>query len=154
MSEKPAGPGILVAIILVAAGTALGAVARGTVGAFLGQPHSVAGYTTIFTVNIVGAFVLGLITELTLGPRSWQPAARLALGTGFCGGFTTYSTFAVDVAIVQTEGPAIDVALYLAGMLVVGVPAALSGIAFGEFLRLRSVRKASGESAARKAVRG
>lgn len=136
----PALPGLGLALVLVALGTALGALARGIVGAFLGQPFSVAGYTTILAVNLVGAFVLGIITELVGGRRGLAPHAKLALGTGFCGGFTTYSTFAMDVALVQVDGPPLNVLLYLVATMLVGVPAALSGIAVGAFLGERSAR--------------
>ncbi|MEN5075351.1 CrcB family protein [Isoptericola cucumis] len=82
-------------------------------------------------VNIVGAFLLGYLYEAVtrrlpgdpLGPR-----LRLLLGTGFCGGFTTYSTLAVDTALLL-DGARVDLALaYVLATVVIGAVATFSGI--------------------------
>ena len=49
-------------------------------------------YATL-AVNLIGSFLLAAIMYLATAAAALSPAARLVLGTGFCGGFTTYSTF-------------------------------------------------------------
>lgn len=134
-TARAAAPGVWVAVALVAAGTVVGAAVRAGLGPIFGQPHTVGGLSTILAVNLAGALILGIITELCVGGRRWQPLVKLAAGTGFCGGFTTYSTFAVDVALVQSHGPGQVVLLYLAATLFFGPPAALCGISLGAWLR-------------------
>lgn len=144
-SARPATPATWMAVALVAAGTVVGAAARAALGPIFGQPHTVGGMSTILAVNLAGALILGIITELSVGGRRWQPITKLAAGTGFCGGFTTYSTFAVDVALVGSHGPAEVVGLYLAATLFFGPPAALCGIALGAWLRPKFLGRAKTE---------
>lgn len=90
--------------------------------------------TTILLVNIVGAFLLGLLLESLLRAGHDDGARRtlrLMLGTGFLGGFTTYSTFAVDSVLLLGSpgaGPGMGVVLMLATVLV-GAAASWAGIA-------------------------
>ncbi len=86
------------------------------------------------TVNLTGAFVLGLLLGALAarGPEtSSRRAVRLALGTGVLGGYTTYSTFAVETdRLVRDGSPALALA-YVGLSLVVGVVAALVGLRLG-----------------------
>jgi fluoride exporter len=74
--------------LLVALGAALGAPLRFLVGSRLDGPGFPTG---TLAVNVAGSFLLGLFSALALGGH-----AMALLGTGFCGGFTTYSSFAVQ----------------------------------------------------------
>ncbi len=73
--------------LLVALGAALGAPARFLIAQRLDRPGFAWG---TLAVNVAGSFLLGWFSALTLGSH-----AMALLGTGFCGGFTTYSAFAV-----------------------------------------------------------
>jgi CrcB protein len=55
-------------------------------------------------VNVVGSFVLAAIMHLGLRTQLIGPDARLVLGTGFCGGFTTYSTFNYETMKAIQDG--------------------------------------------------
>ena len=83
-------------LLAVFAGGAVGAVARALVGELL--PHDPGSWPwATFGVNVAGAFILGwLITRLQerVPPSAYR---RPLLGTGFCGAFTTFSTFQVEL---------------------------------------------------------
>ncbi|WP_322789899.1 fluoride efflux transporter FluC [Agromyces hippuratus] len=88
----------------------------------------------IALVNIVGAFVLGCLYSL-LAHRSPADASavriRLLLGTGFCGGFTTYSALANDTVVLAVNGGLGAATLYAFGTLLVGGLATWAGIVAG-----------------------
>lgn len=73
--------------LLVALGAAIGAPLRFVVGHFLDRDHP----NGTLLVNVAGSFVLGLLSSLALSGD-----AMALLGVGFCGGLTTYSSFAVQ----------------------------------------------------------
>ncbi|KOS54343.1 fluoride efflux transporter FluC [Rhodococcus rhodochrous] len=111
---------------VVAAGGAMGAVARYALAV------QFPGIWTIAAVNVAGSLLLGLVAAL-LGPdRLW----RLFLGVGVLGGYTTFSTFAVD-AVHHPATAAVYVTVTLAGALT----AARLGMAAGEAWRHRSATR-------------
>lgn len=76
-----------------------------------------------FCINVAGAFVIGLVAAL--GTRnSWNPRLILFLKVGLCGGFTTFSSFALETDQMIAKGQTVTAALYVilslcAGMLAV-----------------------------------
>lgn len=117
-------------VALVAAGGAVGSAARYGVGTALGggAPWPVA--TAL--VNVVGAFLLGVLLEALVrrGPESVTTRrVRLTLGTGLLGGFTTYSALALEVDRLLGAGQASVATLYGLGSVALGVSACLAGVA-------------------------
>lgn len=87
------------AVGLVACGGAAGAIARWLTTEALPDDSTSAGWA-VFIVNVVGALILGALLEaLTRAGEDVgvRQRLRLAVGTGFCGAFTTYSSFVSDV---------------------------------------------------------
>ncbi|MEW1834657.1 fluoride efflux transporter CrcB [Microbacterium sp. NPDC079995] len=84
-------------------------------------------------INVAGSLVLGFVTELALAGVV-DDAWRLVIGTGLCGGFTTFSTASFEtVRLVQERRYALGAANAI-GMLVAAVAAGLLGIALGRLL--------------------
>ncbi len=83
-----------------------------------------------FVVNVTGSLVLGLLTGLGLS-HALAETPRAVLGTGFCGAYTTFSTFTLETVRLIEEG-AVAVAFRNAfGTLVVCAGAAAAGVALG-----------------------
>lgn len=100
----------------------LGAVLRYLVGLLPLREHAGFPVKTL-AVNVIGAFVIGLIVALAAKHPNLNPRLILFLKTGICGGFTTFSTFALETAdLLQTNSP-IQAALYVALSLVLGIAA-------------------------------
>lgn len=116
-------------MVLVWLGGTLGTGSRFLVGAAVPRVADVPVATV--GINVLGAFLLGLLlTQLArsapdLGRRPW---ARLLLGTGFLGGFTTYSALAVDAAVLGQAGRVGMAAAYAIGTLVLGAAASFAGM--------------------------
>lgn len=130
-------------VACVAAGGVLGAAARVGVLHALPRPDELPLATV--AVNLVGAFVLGVLLEALArrGPDTGtRRVVRLAAGTGFVGAFTTYSSFAVDIDTLTHDGRAGWALAYLAVSLLGGLVATTAGIAAAA----RAVR-AAGEPA-------
>jgi CrcB protein len=107
-------------VLLVGLGGTAGALARHLVGERIER-----GTRDTLLVNVVGSFLLGLLTALAA-----PEPAMLALGTGFCGAFTTFSTFAFETTRRLEEGQLRRAALD-AGLNLVG---ALAAVALGAFV--------------------
>lgn len=117
------------ALACVFAGGAVGTAARETIG--LAWPTIGVPYAT-GAINVLGALVLGLLTGMLTGRvRHRHRGLRLLLGTGFCGGFTTYSTLAEQSADLAGHGLWGSGVLYALGTLLIGAVAAWAGIAAG-----------------------
>lgn len=114
---------------MVALGGAIGTGAREVIS--LAVPPIGGVPVAILGINVVGAFLLGLLLESLLrrGPDiGLRRDLRLFLGTGVLGGFTTYSALAADSSVLLIEGSALVGVLYAVGSVVLGVLASWSGI--------------------------
>ncbi|MEU8619401.1 fluoride efflux transporter CrcB [Streptomyces sp. NPDC048623] len=113
---------------VVAAGGALGATAR-YAGILLWPTPAGAFPWTVLTVNAVGCAVLGaLMVVATETANPPHPLVRPFLGTGVCGGFTTFSTYALDTQRLLAHGEVPRALSYLAGTAVTALAAAWVGI--------------------------
>ena len=120
------------AIVLVVAGGAVGTLLRYLLS--LAIPDWNGMPLGIFIINVTGAFVLGWLLEALArgGPdEGGRRTARLLVGTGVLGGYTTYSTFAVDTDGLLLASQVDLSALYGLATVLVGAAASVAGIAVG-----------------------
>ena len=114
-------------LALVALGGAIGTLSRFGVNEAL--PADGLFPLATFSVNIAGSFALGVLVAATVTRRTGS--LRLLLGTGFLGGFTTYSALAVETdTLLRGDHVALGIA-YAVGSVIAGLVAALAGIAAG-----------------------
>ncbi|MDR6176119.1 CrcB protein [Nocardioides zeae] len=124
-----------VALPLVFLGGAVGTLARHLLAELVSPVGGVP--LTIGAVNVLGAFVLGLLLGgLRGGPLTGRPHLRLLVGTGLLGGFTTYSALAVDSVRLARDDAALTAA-YGVGSVLLGLVAAASGVALTQRRRGR-----------------
>ncbi len=109
-------------VLYVATAGALGVAAR------YGLTVAITGAWTVVAVNVAGCFLLGLLA--TAG-GDLSEDGRVALGAGFLGGFTTFSTFAVQVVGDVDAGRTGAAGAYVAASVLGGLAAAALGWAVG-----------------------
>ena len=115
---------------LVFVGGALGTSAR----ALLEQafaPATPAWPWVTFAINLVGSFVLGVLLHVLAragADTGWRRDVRVGCGTGILGGFTTYSTFVLEVDRLLRDGQAAVGLLYAVVSVVAGIALAVLGI--------------------------
>ena len=80
-----------------------------------------------FAVNIAGCFLIGLLMGAVKAEKLIQPDLQLLLIAGFCGGFTTFSTFAFEGQDLLNQGKIFGVILYTGLSVVVGLTLAYFG---------------------------
>ena len=114
-------------IAAVAGGTAVGAPTRFLVDRFIQARNDRVFPWGTFTVNIGGSLILGLLTGLSLH-FGLGPAWLLVLGTGFCGGLTTFSTFGYENLALCEDGEFGAAFFYTVTSIVAGLAAAALGL--------------------------
>ena len=84
-------------------------------------------FVSTLLVNVVGSFILGALLAYGLS-RNEEPANwMLFLGTGLCGGFTTFSAFSVENMILMQEGKYTTALAYILISVILGILAAFAG---------------------------
>jgi CrcB protein len=114
-------------LLLVAAGGAIGALARYGVGVGAARWLGLAFPWGTLAVNIVGGLAMGILAS-RVGPE--QEALRLALGVGVLGGFTTFSAFSLETVRLMEHQPGLA-ALYVTASVVLSVAACWLGLYLG-----------------------
>jgi fluoride exporter len=114
---------------MVGVGGLLGVLARYGISR-LTLHHETLLWSTV-GINIVGSFLLGLLVSEPWFSRD----VREAVGVGFLGGFTTFSTFSVQIVLEIEAGEPARAGLYLVASVVGGVAAAAAGFSLDRVVR-------------------
>jgi len=119
--------------VLVVVGAMVGAPLRYLTDRTIQARHDTVFPWGTFAVNVVGSFVLGLITgAVSAGAASSQ--LQLLLGTGLCGALTTYSTFSYETLRLAEQGARFFAAANVVASVVAGLGAAFTGVALAQAL--------------------
>lgn len=116
-------------IFSIAVGGALGALGRYALSNQITNLLGAAFPWGILIVNIVGCFVMGVIAELAALNWNISPEMKAFLATGILGGFTTFSAFALDTAVLTERGDLANAMLYVAGSVGGSIAALFMGLA-------------------------
>ena len=121
-----AQPSFVVASLSVAAGGGVGAWLRFAAGRMIGAtPFPVA----TLTINVLGSVAMGLLAGWLARHSDGGEQWRLLLGVGVLGGFTTFSAFSLEIALMIERGAMTQAAIYIALSLLGGVGGLFAGLA-------------------------
>lgn len=120
-------------VLLVFLGGGFGSVARFLLGKFLNNPETGIPYGT-FAANILGSLLIGLILGLAARNETLTQSQTLLLATGFCGGFTTFSTFAYENHVFLKNGDFMTFALYTIVSFAIAFLAVFAGMYFSRVI--------------------
>ena len=115
-------------IVGIMVGGAAGSIARYLVGIAVASRYGQAFPLGTLVINVTGSALLGLLTGLVLY-HGFPSTAHAVLGTGFCGGYTTFSGHAVDTVALAAAGRRGAAARNVAADLLLGTGAAALGMA-------------------------
>jgi fluoride exporter len=119
-------------LLLVFIGGGLGSVVRLSLGKWVSAFHNHHFPLGTLVVNIVACFALGLIIGLADHKQIISPAARIFWTVGFCGGFSTFSTFSSETLYLLQNGFTVSLISYILISLLACVAATYGGLLLGE----------------------
>ncbi len=115
--------------LLVFLGGGIGSATRHGVNVLAARLWGIQYPVGTLCINILGSFVMGVVVEYWAVKSGLPQQARLFLTTGVIGGFTTFSTFSLEVALLSSRGEIMLAGLYIVGSLVLGVGGLYAGMA-------------------------
>ena len=120
-------------LLFVFVGGGFGSVLRFLIGKWLNNTENGIPYGT-FAANILGSLLIGIILGYAAKNEALTQNHTLLLATGFCGGFTTFSTFAYENHIFLKSGDFTSFAFYTIASFIVGFLAVFAGMYLVKFI--------------------
>lgn len=115
-------------VLWVALGGGIGAAARYGVNVWSGRLLGTDFPWHTLIVNVAGCFVMGLLTGLLALKLNLSQEARAFLTTGILGGFTTFSAFSLDVALLVERKAMLAAGAYVAASVLLSIAAVFAGL--------------------------
>jgi fluoride exporter len=114
-------------LLIIGSGSFIGGIARFMISRYV-QNHVLSAFPVgTFLVNVAGCFLIGIFYGLSERGNLMNAELRMFLTVGFCGGFTTFSTFANENINLIREGDFFYVALYTSLSIFLGLMATYLG---------------------------
>jgi fluoride exporter len=113
----------------IAVGSAIGGVSRYLLGGAVQRLLDTTFPAGTLLINVTGSFLLGAIIRFAVETPWISPELRAALTIGVCGGYTTFSTFSYETAMMLEDGEWSRAAVYVAGSVLVSIFATFLGFA-------------------------
>ena len=120
-------------LILVFIGGGFGSIARYALSKLFNSEVTGIPYGT-FIANVLGSLLIGIILGFAAKNETLNSSQTLLLATGFCGGFTTFSTFAYENHVFLKSGDFMNFFLYAVGSFILGFAAVFFGMFLVKFV--------------------
>jgi fluoride exporter len=118
--------------LLVGAAGMVGALLRYYLGIFTGDWWDYPFPLGTFLANMIGSFILGLVTTYIFQKKKIHPMAATAIGTGMIGSFTTFSTFSVETINLLNHSHLFLALIYVIGSVFGGLWMSWAGFTIGK----------------------
>jgi len=116
-------------IFYVAIGSALGGVSRYLIGSGVQRVFAMSFPTGTLSVNASGSFLLGVIVRYAMETPGLTPELRALLTVGFCGGYTTFSTFTYETLVLLKRDEWAPAVFYVTFSVLLSIAATFLGLA-------------------------
>ena len=120
-------------IIAIFTGGGIGAVIRYLTGLIILKYSYLSLLPATFIVNVAGSFLIGFLYIFFIEKQELNPAIKLALTVGFCGGLTTFSTFSLELFEMIKNAHFINAFLYIIISIIICVTAVITGAYIAKF---------------------
>ena len=114
--------------VWIALGGALGSMARYATGIYVGRWFGTAFPWSTLLINIAGSFLIGIFAESFALQWDTGQSTRAFLVVGICGGYTTFSTFSLDIVTLLNRGEATLALTYVLASVVIGLAGLYAGL--------------------------
>jgi CrcB protein len=114
--------------VIVFLGGGLGAALRHGVNVLVGRTLGTGFPYSTFLINISGSLIMGLVAAYFAFKGDASQSWRLFLTTGILGGYTTFSAFSLDVALLYERGEIVSAAIYVLGSVVLSIAGLFAGL--------------------------
>jgi fluoride exporter len=121
-------------LLYVAIGSALGGVGRYLLGGLVQRLLDTTFPAGTLLVNVSGSFLLGAILRYAVDTPTFTPEARALLAVGFCGGYTTFSTFSYETILMLRDGEWSRAGIYAAASMLLSLLGTFLGFALAREL--------------------
>ena len=115
--------------LLVFLGGGLGSAARFGVSVMTTKLFGIQFLLGTLSVNVLGSLLMGIVVEYWATKSGLPQQGKLFLTTGFLGGFTTFSAFSLEVAMLHSRGECLQAGLYVVASILLGLGSLFAGMA-------------------------